>query len=511
MNLTEWTLQLRDLASAGLAQFAANAENAFDRAERASDAASTRMSDGISSKLGGALKKAFGVAALLGVAKEAGEFIGSTIGDALERQKIQTSFNVLTGSDETGEQLTKQLVDLQNQTVLGGEVFKNAQTLLSQGFDSSQVTKTLHMLGDVAMGDAEKLNSLTLAFSQTRQAGRLTGQDLMQYINAGFNPLNEIAKKTGKSMAQLKDDVSKGLITFDMVQDAFRSATSEGGQFNNMLGKIAETPAGKMEQLKGAWEEMKIKAGEAFMPLLSAAMELAEKVMPMIETGIGKLAELVSPFVDKIKDGKEQFGGLMDYVNIVKDIVVNTIVPFFEKLWGIVSDIVVDIVEFVSQSEILKDAFKLIGEFAASVYDWISNILDAFSWLWNNVVMPLLEGLDKAYSAIKDLFGYGDKKGASSGRKQVTAPKAVTTSDNETKTILNDIKTNTNQNTAATKDAVSAVKGGGQKVINIQIGKFFDNIQFQTTNLTESVEDIEQTVLECMGRVLLNGAVAGTQ
>ena len=45
----------------------------------------------------------------------------------------------------------------------------------------------------------------------------------------------------------------------------------------------------------------------------------------------------------------------------------------------------------------------------------------------------------------------------------------------------------------------------------IQIGKFFDNIQFQTTNLTESVEDIEQTVLECMGRVLLNGAVAGTQ
>ena len=93
----------------------------------------------------------------------------------------------------------------------------------------------------------------------------------------------------------------------------------------------------------------------------------------------------------------------------------------------------------------------------------------------------------------------------------MTAPKAVTTSDNETKTILNDIKTNTNQNTAATKDAVSAVKGGGQKVINIQIGKFFDNIQFQTTNLTESVEDIEQTVLECMGRVLLNGAVAGTQ
>lgn len=515
MNLVEYTLELKDKASSGLEQFARTASKTFSDVDRMSRTTSqqmgTTMGGGIAGKLTVALKGALGAAALVGVAKQAGDFIGSTIGDALERQKIQTSFNVLAGSEGAGKTLTKELVDLQSQTVLGGEVFKNAQTLLSQGFDSSQVTSTLHMLGDVAMGDAEKLNSLSLAFSQTRQAGRLNGQDLMQYINAGFNPLNEIAKKTGQSMAELKDDMSKGLISFDMVQEAFRSATSEGGQFNNMLGQIAETPAGKMEQLKGSWDEMKIKAGEAFMPLLSSAMEFANSVMPMIESGIIRLSEFIAPFVDSIKNGKEQFGGLMDYVDIVKGIVVDTLVPWFERLWGIVSDIVGDMVTFVSESEILKDAFSLIGDFVGVVYNSIMKVLDAFSWLWNNIVMPLLEGLDKAYSWIKDLLGIGSSSSSSSssGRKKVTAPKTET--DNETKTLLNDIKTNTKENGASTKDAVSTIKGGGQKVINIQLGKLFDNIQFNTQNLTESVQDIEQTVLECLGRVLTNGAIAGTQ
>ena len=31
-------------------------------------------------------------------------------------------------------------------------------------------------------------------------------------INSGFNPLNEIAKKTGKSIGELKDDMAKGKI-----------------------------------------------------------------------------------------------------------------------------------------------------------------------------------------------------------------------------------------------------------------------------------------------------------
>ena len=76
-----------------------------------------------------------------------------------------------------------------------------------------------------------KLSSLTLAFSQVQSTGRLMGQDLLQMIGQGFNPLQIISEKTGRSMADLKKDMENGAISADMVTEAFKIATSEGGRF----------------------------------------------------------------------------------------------------------------------------------------------------------------------------------------------------------------------------------------------------------------------------------------
>ena len=75
------------------------------------------------------------------------------------------------------------------------------------------------------MGNNSRFQLLSLAFSQMSATGRLMGQDLNQMINAGFNPLQEIAKKTGKSIGELKDEMGKGAISAKMVEDAMASAT----------------------------------------------------------------------------------------------------------------------------------------------------------------------------------------------------------------------------------------------------------------------------------------------
>lgn len=97
-------------------------------------------------------------------------------------------------------------------------------------------------LGDIAMGDRNKLNSLTLAFSQMTASGRLMGQDLLQMINAGFNPLSEISRKTGKSIGVLKEEMEKGKISAEMVTQAFYSATQAGGQFHGMTERWDRRP-----------------------------------------------------------------------------------------------------------------------------------------------------------------------------------------------------------------------------------------------------------------------------
>jgi len=48
------------------------------------------------------------------------------------------------------------------------------------------------MLGDVSMGDSNKLDGLSYAISQVKGAGVLRGQEKIQLENSGFYPLQQI-------------------------------------------------------------------------------------------------------------------------------------------------------------------------------------------------------------------------------------------------------------------------------------------------------------------------------
>lgn len=192
---------------------------------------------------------------------------------ATRYESTNKSFEVLTQSKQKGGALAGELNKLQQETILGPEVFKGAQTMLAFGVAADKVVPSVKMLGDVAMGDADRFNSLALAFAQVTSAGKLQGQDLLQFVNAGFNPLNEIAKQTGKSMGQLKDDMRDGAISSDMVARAFEAATAKGGQFYKMMDQMAETTGGKQAQLAGSYEAMKIAIGERMAPAVKAYTE----------------------------------------------------------------------------------------------------------------------------------------------------------------------------------------------------------------------------------------------
>lgn len=137
-----------------------------------------------------------------------------------------------------------------------GALASSAKMMLGFGLASESVIPYLKAIGDISGGSADKFGSLTLAFSQMSSVGKLMGQDLLQMINAGFNPLEEISRKTGKSIGVLKEEMSKGAITSKMVQDAFISVTQEGGRFNGMLEKQGQGLLGLQAQLRGAWETM---------------------------------------------------------------------------------------------------------------------------------------------------------------------------------------------------------------------------------------------------------------
>lgn len=198
----------------------------------------------------------------------------------------ERSFQVLAKDKVRGQQLANELRQMKQNTLVGAGVYGNAQTMLGFGVSDKDVIRKLREVGDVGMGDAEKMQSLTLARSQVTAAGKLMGQDLLQFVNAGFNPLNVMADqwqqfgfKAKVTIGQLKDMVSEGKISSAMVDKAFEVATSKGGQFYKMMEQVGDTAGGKMLKLQGAWAAAKIDMGNALMPMATEFMNAGSKLL----------------------------------------------------------------------------------------------------------------------------------------------------------------------------------------------------------------------------------------
>ena len=205
-----------------------------------------------------------------------------------EMQMLESSFEVLLGGKGvSGFMAEMKQFAVDSPLSLTG-VANAAQTLLGFGVAADSIMPTIKQIGDVSMGNEERFKSLSLAFAQMSATGKLMGQDLLQMINAGFNPLQIIAEKTGKSISALKDEMSNGAISSQMVANAFASATEKGGKFYGMTQKQAEGIRGLQAQLDGGLQDAFNKIGTSQEGLIAGGYKMTISLVENYET-IGKI------------------------------------------------------------------------------------------------------------------------------------------------------------------------------------------------------------------------------
>lgn len=231
----------------------------------------SKMSSSLSGMVKGGLIAGF-VAGIIKIGKTA-------ISEAAKLEQLEVSFEVMLGSAEKAKKMIADLQKVAASTPYGQEdVAKAAQTMLGFGVAAEKVIPYVKQLGDIAMGNRDRFKSLSLAFAQTQAAGKLMGQDLLQMINAGFNPLKEISRKTGKSIGQLKDEMSKGAISAKMVADAFKSATEKSGSFYKMSEKMSKTVAGMWSTMKDNAKMAMAQMGKELRPTIIVVMKLLKSL-----------------------------------------------------------------------------------------------------------------------------------------------------------------------------------------------------------------------------------------
>mgnify|MGYP000621553004 CR=1 FL=1 len=221
------------------------------------------------------------------------EFLSSMIRVRGEFQSMQTAIETMVGKDMAG-QLIPQIKELAKISPLTMSDMVGAEKMmLGFNIQAEDTIKYLKAISDISMGESSKFNSLTLAFSQMSAAGKLMGQDLNQMINAGFNPLQIISEKTGKSIATLKDEMSKGAVSAEMVQQAFIDATSAGGKFYNMSENASKTINGQLSMMQDALDSVFNELGIKSESVIMDGIQMTTSLIQNYET-VGKvLAGLV--------------------------------------------------------------------------------------------------------------------------------------------------------------------------------------------------------------------------
>ena len=241
----------------------------------------------------------------------AGAGIGMSIRKGMEADLQQANITTLLRGDvEKAKALYAQLSDYGVKTPYDKAGLIEAQkTMMSFGLSSEFAFGKLKNIGDIAMGDAQKMKSLSLAFAQATSAGKLQGQDLMQMINAGFNPLQVISERTGESMAQLKERMSKGGISAQELAQAFEWATDKQGLFYQGAEKAGQTLSGKFNKMMDSITELALKVYEAISPVLSPLVDLAAVIFSSIGQGIGWL-------IQKFQEGNPIIWGIAGAIGI---------------------------------------------------------------------------------------------------------------------------------------------------------------------------------------------------
>lgn len=279
-------------------------KKAFDQVDssiRKADSSARKMDSTIS----GLSSKVKGLAAgLVGIGT-----IKTGISAFAERETLKTNLGVLLQDEKTGEDFSRYITQFAKSTPYGiSELSSLANGLIQYDVSLDDTKKYMSQLGDIALGDKNKMSSLGVVLGQVASAGRLQGQDLMQFINAGWNPLTEISKMSGKSIAELRDDMSQGAISFDMVTQAMDRATKEGGKFFKGMEKGSKTLAGRWstamdnikQSLADAVEKNQDKINKLVERLGNLDLGAIVDSLGRIGNSVMTVTETLTPLVEKL-------------------------------------------------------------------------------------------------------------------------------------------------------------------------------------------------------------------
>ena len=470
--------------------------NQLDEISRRARVTGTRLREAFSfSSLKSSLMSIPGMGLLTNPYALAAGAVGAITKIGAEAEQTSVAFTTLVGSETKAKGMLDEIAKFAAASPFGKlDLTENAKTMLNFGVETGRVLPLLKQLGDISGGNKDRLQSLSLVLGQVSAAGRLQGQDNLQFINAGFNPLQELAKMTGKSYAELQDKMSKGQITFENVTQAIRHATGAGGKFFGMMDKQSQTAAGKFATVLDIITQQAVDIYSKIQPLISKTLNLLIKIIPVISSGITKVINVIEGVIEFVSRFKTEIGYLAAVVGVAAVVfnahaiamtayaAVMGVVTAGTRIWaGVqwllnvamsanpIGLIIIGIAALVAAVVYCWNKFAGFRAFILTMWDTLKGFGNIIKDYIINRFNEMLSGLGKLGEALRKLFT-GDFKGAASaateGLKKLSGVESVAKAVSGTKQLIGKVGGNyqAHLQNERSKDKKKQAAGSGNKI-----------------------------------------------
>ena len=294
-----------------------------------------------------------------------------------EIEQLQTSFEVMTGSAEKAKDIIAELQKIGAETPFEvKDLAKATNLLMSFGFGAEDAIDSMLMLGDIAQGSSEKLDTISKAYGRMVSSQKVTLEDMNMMIDSGFNPLQIIVENTGESMKSLYDRISKGTMSVEEITQAMKQATSEGGKYFQSMEKQSKTLNGQISTLKDNFSMFASVLAE------DTTNAISSEFLPAINETIQSMQEAFS---------EEGFEGL---ATAFADGFTNILTMLVEKAPEFINVAVLIIQSLITgfqenQEVILNSAFQIINLLINGLVSMLPQILD----MGMQLIIQLMLGL----------------------------------------------------------------------------------------------------------------------
>lgn len=327
---------------------------------------------------------------------------------ASQVEDITAQFTSLTGGLDNAQTLLRDITKFADSTPFELPGLASAsRTLLSYGSTQSEIIDQLKVLGDVAAVTGKEVDTIARVFGQVASAGKLTGERLNQFQEAGIPVIRVLAEEMGVAESAITGLVSQGKVDFETFEKAFNRLNKAGGFAFGGLENLAETLSGRLSTLRGAFFNLSAQIGQAVLPVLKTA---AEGLTELIQNNKELIAEFSADVFRGVVSG---FSLLADSVKLSIGFIaslerqVRALEPVLDGLLAVVK---LAAASFLSLASTVQGTF---ADIIGSTNLFATSVRDAFSQAGQVVLFFAQELVDLAAEIpvkLGEIFGFEVEK-----------------------------------------------------------------------------------------------------